>query len=242
MLRRGWQEMSEFWDGEFDYAWLAPQHGAGSTRFAGRHGPRVVNRWPGGCPMLSRKDSLAESLAAFYSQQGLDPWEFLPETFALPTGADMRSKAWQAFAEVHACEEAAHGEQLWLIKPCARSLGGGIGVDWSLAGLQQHWRNEHKYSDSKQRSQAWVAQKYVDKPLLWRGRKCDARLYVALESAPGTPLGFRAYAHSTEGGFLRTSARQFSTRHLGRDTHLTNLAVQKARKPQQRNSSPNSQL
>jgi hypothetical protein len=198
LQRRGWLEVSELWQGTFDYAWLAPSHGmrgVGSTDWPGRHGSFVVNRWPGGCPSLFRKDLLAKSLEAFYLERGLDPWEFLPRTFSLPVGANTQSAEWQAFAAAHARAEAADGARLWLMKPVARSLGGGIGVHWSLAGLQQHWRWEHGESNLKQRVEAWLAQQYVDTPLLWRGRKWCARAVLAhLQDARAAPTGLAMHA------------------------------------------------
>ena len=45
----------------------------------------------------------------------------------------------------------------------------------------------------------------------------DVRLYVALESAPATPLGLRAYVHPEAPGYVRTCARAFTTHAVHRE-------------------------
>jgi hypothetical protein len=72
---------------------------------------------------------------------------------------------------------------------------------------------------------AWVVQKYLERPLLYHGRKFDVRLFVVLETAPRSPLGLRLYVHRE--GYGRTSSEPYSLHATHNSMHLTNFAVQK---------------
>ena len=75
---------------------------------------------------------------------------------------------------------------------------------------------------------AWVAQKYIEQPLLYHGRKFDLRIFALIESALGTELGFSLYAHKE--GYGRTSSEPYSLGATHASMHLTNYAVQKVSK------------
>lgn len=75
-------------------------------------------------------------------------------------------------------------------------------------------------------SQAWIAQKYLEAPLLFQGRKFDVRIFALLESSPQTELGFALYAYRE--GYGRTSSEIFTLDELHPTMHLTNFAVQKS--------------
>ena len=116
-----------------------------------------------------------------------------------------------------------------LLKPTGGSSGKGIGVGGSLDALERHYAAESGGGGGG----AWVVQKYVERPLLYRGRKFDVRVFALLASDKSetwsTDLGFTLHAHRE--GYGRTSSEAFSLSTLhDRAQHLTNYAVQKGAK------------
>jgi len=66
-------------------------------------------------------------------------------------------------------------------------------------------------------------QAYLDRPLLYHGRKFDLRHYMLITTLYGK---MRAYWYSE--GYVRTSSAPFDLDDLGNDLiHLTNDAIQK---------------
>ncbi len=69
----------------------------------------------------------------------------------------------------------------------------------------------------------YIVQAYLDRPLLYNGRKFDLRHYMLITTLYGK---MRAYWYSE--GYVRTSSCQFDLEDLGNDLiHLTNDAIQK---------------
>ena len=67
----------------------------------------------------------------------------------------------------------------------------------------------------------WIVQKYIEKPLLFEGRKFDIRVYVLVTSINGQ---YKAYLYRD--CYFRTSAKEFSLKDLKSvGIHLTNDAV-----------------
>lgn len=121
----------------------------------------------------------------------------------------------------------------WIMKPIGRSQGSGIFLVNKLAQTQQ-WKPKQDWNpvqpakasedDEAAGVETYVAQKYVEAPLLIGGKKFDMRLYVCVTSYH--PL--TVYMH--RGGFCRFSMSRYSSdksnlNDLG--SHLTNVAVQK---------------
>lgn len=76
------------------------------------------------------------------------------------------------------------GSARWIIKPSITNQAAGIAVIDSCAGLR---RCLESAPDLKE----WVAQRYVERPLLIRGRKFHLRAYVLCVGRPhhwGAPL------------------------------------------------------
>ena len=66
-----------------------------------------------------------------------------------------------------------------------------------------------------------IIQKYIDRPLLFAGRKFDIRIFAVLSSINGNIKG---YLYND--GYLRTSCKEFSLDNLSqRYVHLTNDAI-----------------
>eukprot|EP00434_Breviolum_minutum_P005916 symbB.v1.2.005217.t1/scaffold266.1/size251003/14 len=119
----------------------------------------------------------------------------------------------------------------WIMKPIGRSQGSGIFLVNKLAQTQQ-WKPRQDWNPTQPKTaedeepgvETYIAQKYVESPLLIGGKKFDMRLYVCVLSYH--PL--TVYMH--RGGFCRFSMSRYSSdksnlNDLG--SHLTNVAVQK---------------
>lgn len=60
----------------------------------------------------------------------------------------------------------------------------------------------------------WVVQKYIEKPLLYRGRKFDIRVWALVTE------DYRIYYYKE--GYLRTSSHDYNTGDKKNTVHLTN--------------------
>lgn len=171
-------------------------------------------------------------------------------SFVLPDGATDGSPQWEAFRHVfdavaEGCEPRVPAEQsrrnLWLLKPGNGSCARGICVGDSVEVLQQHYQRSTQGSgqslqtadDAAQAAaisrprEHWVVQKYVEAPMLYRGRKFDLRLFAVIESDRESALGFSVYVHRE--GYGRTSSETYSIapNALHNSMHLTNYSIQK---------------
>eukprot|EP00930_Biecheleria_cincta_P095872 TRINITY_DN87770_c0_g1_i1.p1 TRINITY_DN87770_c0_g1~~TRINITY_DN87770_c0_g1_i1.p1 ORF type:complete len:532 (+),score=97.40 TRINITY_DN87770_c0_g1_i1:127-1722(+) len=150
-------------------------------------------------------------------------YNFLPVTFVVPQEYSMFVEEFKKWTGA-----------TWIMKPVGRSQGAGIFLVNKLAQTQQ-WKPKQDWNPGSQKKdgeeepdrdspELYVAQKYVESPLLIGGKKFDMRLYVCVRSYQ--PLV--VYMH--RGGFCRFSMSRYSSdknklTDLG--SHLTNVAVQK---------------
>jgi hypothetical protein len=108
---------------------------------------------------------------------------------------------------------AKHCEKnMWLIKPAALNQGQGIEVCRTLKEIQKSFR-------SKPINSLWIIQKYIEKPLLFKSRKFDIRMWAV---ATGRHELFY-YRH----GYLRTSSSEYDPHGTDNYIHLTNNCLQK---------------
>ena len=103
-------------------------------------------------------------------------------------------------------------KNLWLIKPAAMNQGRGIEVFSSLSWLRKFFNKKVPHS-------VWVVQKYIERPLLYFGRKFDIRIWGLVS----TTEEFYIYKH----GYLRTSSDIFNIDSNENWVHLTNNCLQK---------------
>jgi tubulin monoglycylase TTLL3/8 len=100
----------------------------------------------------------------------------------------------------------------WIIKPIGKSRGRGIEVFQSLEDIAA-------YVDGTQ--ERYVAQKYIERPMLVAGRKFDFRLWVLVTAwNPIIAYKFGYYVRWCNGGYSLDSLAD-------RTMHLANQAVQK---------------
>jgi tubulin---tyrosine ligase len=105
---------------------------------------------------------------------------------------------------------------IWILKPGENSNQGcGINVSNSMNEISQLVRN------TQNASRTLIIQKYIDRPLLFAGRKFDIRIFCVIASINSKIKG---YLYTD--GYLRTSCKEFSLDNLGaRYVHLTNDAI-----------------
>jgi len=103
-------------------------------------------------------------------------------------------------------------ENVWLIKPAAMNQGREIGVfNNDLEGMQ-------KVLESRPMFSYWVIQKYIERPLLYKNRKFDIRVW-ALMTWKGEFYYYRP-------GYLRTSSEYYEINSKHSHVHLTNNCLQ----------------
>jgi tubulin--tyrosine ligase len=112
------------------------------------------------------------------------------------------------------------GKHLWIIKPGENTNRGfGIQVCKELDQI----KNLVKNTNINGMRRSFIIQKYIEKPLLYKGRKFDIRTYTMMCSINGNLQG---YWYSE--GYFRTSSKEYNVKNVNnRFVHLTNDAVQK---------------
>ncbi|XP_045532214.1 uncharacterized protein LOC123719936 isoform X2 [Pieris brassicae] len=105
---------------------------------------------------LTRKDKLFKNIEKMQYFRGLKHFDFIPTTFLMPA----------EYKEL--CTTHYRTKGPWIVKPAASSRGRGIYI---VNTPEQIPKGENV-----------VVAKYVDKPLLIGGHKCDLRLYVCVTS------------------------------------------------------------
>lgn len=122
---------------------------------------------------------------------------------------------------------------MWIVKPGENTnRGNGIQVCSTLTEVQniiKTWRpradttkvdTNAKLEDNQRRT--FILQKYIDRPLLIKGRKFDIRVFGTMTSINGYLKGY-----FYEDGYIRTSSSKYTSKTNDVYVHLTNDAVQK---------------
>ena len=190
-----------------------------------------------GCGALTRKAETVKSLNSYCVTHGFAPDRFAPISFVLTTvnaavdatktgvaamkakgRAQKEASARQLFLEAFEAQRSVTGvdQNVWICKPSRGGKGDGIKL----------------FTDSDQligfvdgfESGVWVAQAYIERPLLLPGsRKFDIRVWALAVESVDSPLQLFLYKE----GVLRTSCVRYSLDDLSDDfVHLTNHAVQ----------------
>jgi len=186
---------------------------------------QYVNHYPNHVE-LTRKDLMAKHLkrclrAAQKAGRADETasLSFFPPTYALPSEGALLLDAFRA-------DESG----VWIFKPVGRAQGKGIFI---VSRLQQAeaWLREARAAAGGAAAageappETFVAQRYIERPLLVGGRKFDLRLYCAVTCF--RPLTAWLYRE----GFCRFTARRYVGDAASLNDpfiHLTNHAVQKA--------------
>ncbi|XP_050663995.1 tubulin polyglutamylase TTLL5 isoform X2 [Leptidea sinapis] len=105
---------------------------------------------------LTRKDKLFKNIEKMQYFRGLKHFDFIPTTFLMP--AEYKDL----------CTTHYRTKGPWIVKPAASSRGRGIYIVNTPEQIPK--------------GESVVVAKYIDKPLLIGGHKCDLRLYVCVTS------------------------------------------------------------
>jgi tubulin monoglycylase TTLL3/8 len=108
-------------------------------------------------------------------------------------------------------------QNLWIIKPGAMSRGRGIGVYNNLKQITDLLGPDLSIIANNK----WVAQKYIERPLLIHGVKFDIRQWFVITD--WAQLSIWMYKRS----YVRFATTRFTLDRLDTQTHLTNNAIQK---------------
>ena len=93
------------------------------------------------------------------------------------------------------------GKTVWIVKPGENTnRGSGIQVCRDLQAIRDIVKN----TTINGKNRSYIVQKYIEKPLLFKGRKFDIRCYSLITSVNGNLQG---YWYSD--GYLRTSSKEF---------------------------------
>ncbi|EGD81575.1 tubulin tyrosine ligase [Salpingoeca rosetta] len=217
MTHLGWQQVQgqEEWDMNWcDVGWVR-------EAFDGRQLPdhARVPHFPTHYE-LTRKDHMAKNVKKMKrklereeGKAAAKRCDFMPETFWLPHDYRM-------FVE----EFKRKPGTVWIMKPVGSAQGKGIFLVSKLSELMEFKRDtrfDHQQRDDE-RQQAYIVQRYLQRPYLIGGKKFDLRIYILVTSY--NPLCFWLYRE----GFARFSGAPFSMEDLSNAfVHLTNVAIQK---------------
>ncbi|KAG7297644.1 hypothetical protein JYU34_018355 [Plutella xylostella] len=147
---------------------------------------------------LTRKDKLFKNIGRMQYARGLKHFDFIPLSFLMPT----------EYKDLLTAHYRTKGP--WIVKPAASSRGRGIYI---VQTPEQIPKGENV-----------VVAKYIDKPLLIGGHKCDLRLYVCVTSID--PLLIYLY----EEGLVRFATVKYDTsnKNLWNPCmHLCNYSINK---------------
>ena len=135
----------------------------------------------------------------------------------LPVTYDKRNSPQYTRYTMPLCHFSGHN--IWLLKPTCLNRGRGIHVFHDVESLKNLISND---CEDGLCINTFIIQKYIESPLLIKGRKFDIRMWVLVTHE------FDCYLFKE--GYLRTSSSQFSIDPNNIDNkfvHLTNNAVQK---------------
>ncbi|QDZ23171.1 tubulin-tyrosine ligase [Chloropicon primus] len=224
--KRGWwKEAAD--DTNYDFWW-----GGNGQRFpfdSLKQGKR--REGPSSTPVFNKIDNhreictktgLARTISECCTSQKKTCLEWAPETYTFSRYGSLSeelSKLKRAYRRyVKRASESAQKSSggCWILKPAAMNRGRGIRIFDNIKDIETFLR-------SRVSSEAYIAQKYIENPLLIENRKFDIRSFVLVTSDPS-----RVYLHSE--GYIRTCSVEYKHDDVGDGSlasHLTNDAVQK---------------
>jgi tubulin polyglutamylase TTLL5 len=197
---------------DFNLLWTGSHPKPGALRSMAPH--QRVNHFPRSYE-LTRKDRLYKNIERMQHAKGYKHFDFIPQTFVMPT----------EYGELCTTHHRIKGP--WIVKPVASSRGRGKGrrlwsttkgETWVLGIFIVETPNQVPLEEPV------VVAKYISKPLLVAGHKCDLRLYVAVTSFD--PLLVYIY----EEGLVRFATVKYDSSHKqlwNPCMHLCNYSINK---------------
>lgn len=171
---------------------------------------QLVCRFRRACEVCT-KPRLAVNLRRYAREAKIDLGSLIPLTFVVNAGDE--SNELSRFKTTAASLAGDQGESIWIVKPRNQNRGIGIEVCQSAKAVEAHLKKRKKGSEH-------IVQKYIERPLLLRGRKFDIRQFVLV-----TPdLQVFMYRDS----YVRTCSTAYDAANVAdKSMHLTNDFVQK---------------
>ncbi|EKX45686.1 hypothetical protein GUITHDRAFT_58134, partial [Guillardia theta CCMP2712] len=195
----GWREVEKEADARF--IWLDPSHGSRADLLARACRKQRVNFLPGMKEMCNKRP-LYRLLNRMKASASEEDFFFFPKTWVLP-------EDWERLDE----ELRQKKPKTFIVKPDGGAQGTGI------------FLMRTGYENKLLRSDRYIVQRYVHRPLLLDGFKFDMRLYVLVTSVD--PL--RCFLHSD--GLARFCTKKYvapSKKNLEETMmHLTNYSLNK---------------
>ncbi|KAJ0036572.1 hypothetical protein NQD34_005249, partial [Periophthalmus magnuspinnatus] len=145
--------------------------------------------------------------------------EFIPTTYRM----DMREER-EAFFSLQ--EGRKNQRHMWICKPTGLNQGRGIFLLKSPEDVSafrhklQDGEANHKTLHHHRQPQKYIVQKYIQNPLLLKGRKFDVRSYLIIACTTPYIVFFRH-------GYVRLTCDLYDINTNNMSTHLTNQYVQK---------------
>ncbi|KAF2881607.1 hypothetical protein ILUMI_24550 [Ignelater luminosus] len=180
---------------DFNLLWTGSHPKPGVLRSLAPH--QRVNHFPRSYE-LTRKDRLYKNIERMQHARGFKHFDFIPQTFVMPG----------EFRDLCSTHYRIKGP--WIVKPVASSRGRGIFIVENPSQVPL--------------DEPVVVAKYINKPLLVEGHKCDLRLYVLVTSMD--PLLVYIY----EEGLVRLATVRYDASHKqlwNPCMHLCNYSINK---------------
>lgn len=216
--RPWWRETPE--GGSFNFFWASNGQAFEGIDWHNWRGPpagqrQLINRCKGNGG-ITNKDRLCLSMRRHARAASLDPSiPLVPLSFILTPLGENEIKDDHELSSFREAASAAkkRGENMWIVKPALLNRGRGIQVFGSARAVEVFLR-------TKKANNHWVVQKYIERPLLVRGRKFDIRLLVLVTS------DHRVWMYRDS--YVRTSSVEYNgaADTADRCQHLVNDAVQ----------------
>ncbi|KAL2103596.1 hypothetical protein ACEWY4_000464 [Coilia grayii] len=229
---KGWQRIHDKSREDYKLKWCETRSVA--TYYNFREGEQLVYQIPNN-KVLTSKIGLLNSLREYDRvcikvNQGralrtLKMDEFFPDTFRM----DVKDEREAFFAQQErACERSS--SSVWICKPTCLNQGRGIFLLRSPEEISA-FRVRLQHSADKPSSklpfrlpQARIVQKYVQNPLLLKGRKFDVRSYLLIASTTPYMVFFRH-------GYVRLTCDLYDPNSENLSAHLTNQQYMQKKNP-----------
>ncbi|CAH0551742.1 unnamed protein product [Brassicogethes aeneus] len=194
---------------DFNLLWTGSHPKPGTFRTLAPH--QRLNHFPRAYE-LTRKDRLYKNIEMMQHQKGYKNFDFIPQTFVMPL----------EYRELCTTHNRIKGP--WIVKPVASSRGRGIFIV--------------ETPNQVPLEEPVVVAKYLSKPLLVAGHKCDLRLYIVVTSFD--PLIIYIY----EEGLVRFATVKYDSSHKqlwNPCMHLCNYSINKYHSDYVRSDDPSAE-
>ena len=176
---------------------------------------------------ITNKSALVKSLKSYYENTDLaieekyTAFDSIPTCFIIRAGNNTTEEYLHLLQRYRDISQkiyykeklpAKHCERnMWLVKPSDLNQGRGIELCRNLREINQ-------CIDNKPLNSVLVVQKYIERPLLYKGRKFDIRVWTLVND--------KGNVYYYNKGYVRTSSNEFTIENNHNFIHLTNNCLQ----------------